>query len=506
MLRRVCLLLLLLVGAVFPAHAQLNQNHATQSEALSHCLADKATTQAYWSATGFPGVFGANTCSAATVPQGQYTCTASQTNLFGLGNCVHSYSGSKQTGWVRVEHTGYSWSATGCTPPEVFDTATQSCIDPRCPSMPVVPTNPVNEGRTWCQTSTGSNGQSYSCEVLGLRQLPTQPFAGYVAGNPTGDKCDPNNYECPAGYRKQADGTCQPVPECPDGVPIDGGTGDCTQPAECPTGKKKDANGECVPEKEICPVGQVKGPDGSCVKSEDQCGAGQAEGKDGACKPDSDDDGTPDDEEEGAEPDGEHKAEDSPTCDRPPLCSGDEIMCLHAKQLWRIDCNTRKARNVIMGEYCQQMPVCESVALGDEARNVGCDAVEEAALIQQWRTACATSQMVELMKKGGTSGGDAGTHSRLDAIKAFLDGNGQQLGQPQVPLIEAPIQSQEWSSGLGGSGTCPAPISTTVTIGGYSAPVNFSFEPLCQLANYLYAVVVTMGGLMAAFIIAGVRK
>ena len=111
------------------------------------------------------------------------------------------------------------------------------------------------------------------------------------------------------------------------------------------------------------------------------------------------------------------------------------------------------------------------------------------------------------MSKGGsTTGGDSGTHSRLDAIKNYLDGNGQQLDQPEVPFEQAPIESQEWSSGLSGTGTCPAPISTTVTIGGVSAPVNFSFDPLCQFANYLYAVVVTMGGLMAAFIIAGVRK
>jgi len=384
-----------------------------------------------------------------------------------------------------------------------WDQATKTCRDMRCENLPAVPVNPNHEGFTWCQSNTDSSG-TYSCEVLGLRQLPTQPFAGYVAGNATGDTCDPNNYACPSGYRKQADGTCQPVPECPDGVPLNVETNECMEPAECPRGKVKNAVGECVGEKNNCPVGQVKGPDDSCVEDENQCPSGQAKGKDGSCKTDADGDGEPDDE---ADPD-KHTAEDSPTCDVAPKCSGDEIMCLHAKQLWRIDCNTRKARNVIMGKYCQEMPKCETVALGDESRNRACDAVEEAALIQQWRTACATSEMLELMKKGGsgTTGGDTGTHSRLDAIKAYLDGNGQQLSNPEVPFEEAPVQSQEWSSGIGGTGTCPAPISTTVTIRGYSASINFGFDPLCQFADYLRYVVLAMAGIMSAFIIAGVRK
>lgn len=419
------------------------------------------------------------------------------------GSVTGSWGGDAKCGDNAFVAVGFKYWGAACPAGTAWDDPTKSCKDMRCSDAPPIPTYPFKEGWFSCQSYNDTNG-AYSCETVAVRQLPNQEWAGYVAWSPTGGKCDPNNFTCPTGYVKAPDGTCEPVPECPPGVPRDA-AGECMQPAECPQGKMKDANGVCVPEKNLCPVGQVKGPDGSCIEDSGQCKAGTVMGDDGTCKPDSDGDGEPDPDPNPDEED-EHKAEDSPRCDVAPKCSGDEIMCLHAKQLWRIDCNTRKARQVDMDAYCKRPPVCESVALGDEARNAACDAVEEAALIQQWKTACATAQLVDIMSKGGATNGDVGTHARLDAIRNYLTGNGQQLDQPEVPFTEQPIESQEWSSGLSGTGTCPAPISTTITVAGFSAPVNFSFDPLCQFAGYLYAVVVTMGGLMAAFIIAGVRK
>lgn len=435
----------------------------------------------------------------------EYRCLQSEFVGYINGQRRATYTnGNPPSGWGNLKVYRYVGNPT-CPPGQTLQPG-GGCKDTRCESAPPVVTHPGKEGWAACQSYTDSTG-TYSCVVSGVRPPPNAPFGGYVVWQSSGSKCEPPTFECPAEYIKAADGTCEPVPECPPGVPREA-DGECVQPAECPLGMAKDATGTCVPEENICPAGQIKGPDGSCIEDSGQCGAGKVKGGDGTCKPDADGDGNPDDPEEGEE--GKHKAEDSVRCDQPPVCSGDEIMCLHAKQLWRIDCNTRKARQVQMDKYCERPPVCNAVALGDDARNTGCDAVEESALYLQWKNACATEAVRDLIAKGGSGGtdnADAGTHQRLDKMQAWLDGTGKPaLEAPEMPIGEMPMQSQEWSSGLAGGGSCPAPETVNVSLGSYSASVSFGFEVICQFATYLYAVWVSMGGLLAAFIIAGVRK
>ncbi|NUO74589.1 MAG: hypothetical protein HOQ32_01105 [Lysobacter sp.] len=321
------------------------------------------------------------------------------------------------------------------------------------------------------------------------------PSKVLTIGTPTGRSCDYQDYDCPAGYTpggqlqsgpfssNPQSGNCIPDPPdtCPEGQSMQ--DGECKPHETCPPGKVLNAQGICVNENNACPSGQTKAPDGSCTNN--SCPDGQIKGADGTCKKDEDDDGEPDDD------DGTFSGGDD--CQNPPQCSGDAILCGQARIQWRIDCNTRKNRT-ISGGACSAVPICT----GEK-----CDAMEYASLLQQWRTACATEA---LAAKAGQGGDMSGVHSRLDRIGKYLDGNGAEVPEaPAMPWEEGGGEEQDWSSGLG-SGSCPAPISTSVSFLGTSQALDFSFGPLCDLASLLYPVVFAGGLLLSAYIVAGVRR
>ncbi|WP_152982604.1 virulence factor TspB C-terminal domain-related protein [Stenotrophomonas humi] len=77
---------------------------------------------------------------------------------------------------------------------------------------------------------------------------------------------------------------------------------------------------------------------------------------------------------------------------------------------------------------------------------------------------------------------------------------------PEVPWeeeIPADV-TQTWSSGLGG-GSCPSAASFTVSLGGFSASPEFSFEGICQFGTIMRPVIIALAAIIAGFIIAGVR-
>lgn len=78
--------------------------------------------------------------------------------------------------------------------------------------------------------------------------------------------------------------------------------------------------------------------------------------------------------------------------------------------------------------------------------------------------------------------------------------------KPETPWEEEdPAQvTQSWSSGLGG-GSCPSPVSFTVSLGGQSATPEFSFSPICQFGTTMRPVIVALATIIAGFIVAGVR-
>ncbi len=243
--------------------------------------------------------------------------------------------------------------------------------------------------------------------------------------------------------------------------------GQCA-PEPCPEGKVQQADGTCKEKANECPAGQVKSPDGKCLPGDGQCATGEVRGKDGTCKKDADGDGKPDDGEEGGEgPDGKRKDEFSggDDCSTPPTCSGSPIMCGQARIQWRIDCNTRKNRNV-SGGTCNAMPVCT----GDK-----CDAMEYSALLMQWRSACA----LEKMAQGSGNGGENGD---TKAIRDALTGTGGAVTTaPDRPSSDvwAPRSGTPVKPDTGGYGwgrTCPQPPSFEV----FGNVIQINTAPLCN--------------------------
>ncbi|WP_442684425.1 virulence factor TspB C-terminal domain-related protein [Stenotrophomonas sp. JC08] len=275
---------------------------------------------------------------------------------------------------------------------------------------------------------------------------------------------------------------------CPEGQEKDA-SGNCTL-QKCPAGKKLQADGTCVNEKNECPAGNVKAPSGECLPGDGQCAAGEAKGKDGTCKRDSNGDGTPDSEEGPDDPE-KDSASGGDSCDSPPSCNGNPIMCAQWRTQWRIDCNTRKNRN-IAGGHCGPggVPVCT----GDK-----CDAMEYAQLLQTWKASCALEKLA-----AGEGGGVPGSGDPdVKAIKDALTGTG---GAPDIGSEGTPGDS--WAGGSGGGtgsgepdvagygwgGTCPTP--PTIDLMGVS--INLDVGPLCSwlaLGSYFVLGLAALGSL-----------
>jgi len=291
----------------------------------------------------------------------------------------------------------------------------------------------------------------------------------------TGQSCPDNEKSTcekyPDGYYWNAIlNVCEP-PQGKCGGRPQNSLGQCA-PEPCPAGMAQQPDGTCKNKDNECPAGQIKSPAGNCLPGDGQCAQGEVRGKDGTCKKDSDGDGQPDDGEEGGEgPDGKKKDEFSggDDCKTPPSCSGSPIMCGQARIQWRIDCNTRKNRN-IAGGACTTPPVCT----GEK-----CDALEYSGLLMQWRTACA------LEKLNTGTGGNADTA----AIRAAITGN---AGTPDIGTEGNPSGAFSDESGYGAGGypgkfnpdtsgfgysrTCPSVPSVSIM----GQTINFDTSVFCS--------------------------
>jgi len=338
--------------------------------------------------------------------------------------------------------TGFATYKTGCPNGAIWNDRLKEC-QPPCSDRAPQRSGAVAAGLAYTVCSDG-------CEWSGA---PDPASPSWHIETPTGAQCKEDDYSCPVGFEKGTGGSgagssyiCVPKPDnCPAGQTRINGV--CKpKPDECPAGKHLNDQGECEPDKNDCPAGKVKAPDGTCTDDPDKnsCPTGQTKGSDGTCKPDADGDGDPDGE-------GEETGQfgDSTDCARPPMCSGDKIMCGQVLIQWRIECNTRK-RAEVSGGVCGAPPVCT----GD-----GCGAVEVATLRQQWKTACE----LEKLNKGG-QGGDAGQPEWTKvggmgtdpggALGAG-DADGAKLRDGEVS--EADIDSAGW---IGGGGSCPSLVSS----------------------------------------------
>jgi len=314
-----------------------------------------------------------------------------------------------------------------------------------------------------------------SCD-LGCEVVWTHNADGTVNGRPFGGTCTGDDFDSdedcaaknPGSYYNRQVGVCEPKePECKNGGKPNS-LGQCA-PEPCPDGMALQADGTCRKKDNECPAGNVRSPDGKCLPGEGQCAAGEVRGPDGTCKRDSDNDGEPD--EQG--PDDKEFFSGGDECNAPPSCSGSPIMCGMARIQWRIDCNTRKNRN-IAGGTCAATPVCT----GEH-----CDALEYSQLLMQWRTACA-------LEKNAQGGGDSGLKDHLTAMKQAevnaLRALGQSDGHADVDpskVFRDIVPDGEVKQGMfgGGGGQC----SLSFTIGGRVVALPPQFWTVANLIRWL---------------------
>ncbi|MDV0438276.1 hypothetical protein [Xanthomonas sacchari] len=329
-----------------------------------------------------------------------------------------------------------------------------------------------NDGceQAWFANPDGTSTAQYIGTTCNTTDFPNKCGPGFY-WNGYLNVCEPTKEECPQGQVPNSVGKCAPEP--------------------CPDGMVQQQDGTCKAKENECPQGQTKGPDGSCVKKPDACSAGQAMGADGTCKPDKDGDGKPDDEDsddDGKDDKSSFSGGDS--CDSPPSCSGDPIMCGQARIQWRIDCNTRRNRN-ISGGACSTPPICT----GDK-----CDAMEYASLLVQWRTACAVEKLAG--GKGTDNSGDQPAWTKVAGMSQD-PGAGSSPDDTKVLTVNKISTDSLDQSGFGG-GSC-------VGFGGggsgaLSKAIGSTFAtppPIwCDYMAKLKAGLIVVASCVAAFILA----
>lgn len=388
------------------------------------------------------GLGNAHAQSGDSIEQAYAKCKAGEAAMdpgFAVGTPCHQMPGSTATSGVwrflygrtaegyNPNQFGSTYQySKGCVAPEQWSDTRKKCQigcetreDYTTTFRPPSGSMRCNDG---CNETYFSNGDGTSNVTVG-NECSWEPQDCDQLGNyywhSTLHSCVPMEPECPTG-EAQPDGTCKDN--------------------NCPAGMKEDAFGLCKPDGSECPAGQARGPDGACTSDKDgdgkeDCPAGQAKGADGTCKPDSDDDGEPD------EPGDKSEFSGGDDCNTPPTCSGDAIMCGQARIQWRIECNLRRDFS-ISGGACEAIPVCTGR---------GCNAMEYAQLLQQWRTACKTADA------GGGPGAPGNGDANGNGIPDVLEQNiGEIEGeQGEVGSVGADAWNDVNTSGWLGGGSCP---------------------------------------------------
>ena len=380
---------------------------------------------------------------------------------------------------------GAHYWATFCPAGTQWDQNTHTCTNPSLQCLAQGPTPVVVNASVHPNLTTYCKDgciKTFTSDGDPARVVTEGPNIGAWldgVGTPTGGTCTAEEEtpideegldKCPAGKKQLPDGSCAEQGDCPVGM------------------HKVQETGSCAPDG-ACPTGQQKAPDGSCVA--EQCPTGFAKKKDGTCGLDENNDGNPDDEEDGND-DGS-KASGGETCDSPPACSGDPILCLQTKIQWRIDCNTRKQRNVT-GGACSSPPVCT----GEK-----CDALEYSSLMMQWRAACA----LEKLGSGAPGGGQNGDANR-NGVPDVMEGNiGEQPGADPDSVVKENSGEALWDSidsdgFLGGGSSCPAG-DLVLQIGSYTKDLS---EVPCQHGAAFRALLLGLAYAIAAFTIAAAAR
>lgn len=458
------LLAVALVTLMLPVAGRAQSMYADEGEAYTACLAKAAADVASSPTLRRNPICKKSNVTGNPTPSSYWACfdTRNSTSLpwNTAAGCTSRFDFGTNTCEKRPDWNGPYPYLSGGRPKNASVTCNAGCK------------------QAWYSTGDGYFNGKYSsvpgtCNDYDDDKCKAQFGTGYF-WNSAMSSCEPEQGKCPGGAEPNSLGQCKPEP--------------------CPSGMAQQSDGTCKNKDNECPAGQVKSPAGNCLPGDGQCAAGEVRGKDGTCKKDADGDGEPDPGEEGGEggdgnPVDEFSGGDD--CSTPPTCSGSPIMCGQARIQWRIDCNTRKNRN-IAGGMCTQPPVCT----GEK-----CDAMEYSGLLMQWRIACATEKLA------ASSGTGTGSNPDLVAIRNAVTGTGGTVdpgtslpgsGAWQSGQGTDPIQPDTSGYGWGG-GSCPAIPAIDVM----GATIQFDPTPLCNWLGLGSYFVMGLAALASLRIVAG---
>lgn len=96
------------------------------------------------------------------------------------------------------------------------------------------------------------------------------------------------------------------------------------------------------------------------------------------------------------------------------------------------------------------------------------------------------------------------------ANQAIADAKAEYADKPQentdteleIPDLEQDI---EVDTDISFGGSCPAPLSSDINFMGLNKTIEFSFDPVCQIAEFIKPVVISISAFSAALIVAGIR-
>lgn len=71
--------------------------------------------------------------------------------------------------------------------------------------------------------------------------------------------------------------------------------------------------------------------------------------------------------------------------------------------------------------------------------------------------------------------------------------------------LDIEIPEQEIDTEINFGGSCPAPLSSDINFMGLNKTIEFSFDPVCQIAEFIKPVVISISAFSAALIVAGIR-
>lgn len=91
----------------------------------------------------------------------------------------------------------------------------------------------------------------------------------------------------------------------------------------------------------------------------------------------------------------------------------------------------------------------------------------------------------------------------IDEAKAEYADKPQENTDTELEIPD--LEEQSIDSDISFGGSCPAPLTSDINFMGLNKTIEFSFDPVCQIAEFIKPVVISISAFSAALIVAGVR-